>query len=185
MKERESTIKFFTSGKETSFWFCPSCWGIESGVSELIHEIASDDSMYLFEGLKVKGNHVLHITSTRFNEPVCLSLVHTHHYTFALHGYGETEVLQTLVGGTDREKAAETVKRLTLNGFPAVLLSESDRYSGTHPHNINNQCLTGKSVQLEISQAQRRHSFKTSDGAIAVKRKMSNFIGTQMYSSKY
>ncbi|MGO4076161.1 poly-gamma-glutamate hydrolase family protein, partial [Staphylococcus aureus] len=44
--------------------------------------------------------------------------------------------------------------------FPAVLLSESDRYSGTHPHKINNQCLTGKSVQLEISQAQRRAFFQ-------------------------
>ncbi len=141
--------------------------------------------MYLFEGLKVKGNHVLHITSTRFDEPVCLSLVHTHHYTFALHGYGETEMLQTLVGGTDRERAAETVKRLTLNGFQAVLLSESDRYSGTHPHNINNQCLTEKVYNLKSVRRKEEHSFKISDGAIAVKRKMSNFIGTQMYSSKY
>lgn len=106
----------------------PHAGGIESGVSELVHEISSDYSMYLFEGLKVKGNHVLHITSTRFDEPLCLSEVHTHHYTFALHGYGETEVLQTLVGGTDRERAAETVKRLTQNGFQALLLAESDRF---------------------------------------------------------
>lgn len=138
----------------------PHAGGIESGVSELVHEISSDYSMYLFEGLKVKGNHVLHITSTRFDEPLCLSEVHTHHYTFALHGYGETEVLQTLVGGTDRERAAETVKRLTLNGFQALPLAESDRFSGTHPDNINNKCLTGKSVQLEISQAQRRAFFQ-------------------------
>ncbi|MGG5177733.1 poly-gamma-glutamate hydrolase family protein [Bacillus sp. MM09(2025)] len=138
----------------------PHAGGIESGVSELVHEISSDYSMYLFEGLKVKGNHVLHITSTRFDEPLCLSEVHTHHYTFALHGYGETEVLQTLVGGTDRERAAETVKRLTQNGFQALLLAESDRFSGTHPDNINNKCLTGKSVQLEISQAQRRAFFQ-------------------------
>lgn len=138
----------------------PHAGGIESGVSELVHEISSDYSMYLFEGLKVKGNHVLHITSTRFDEPLCLSEVHTHHYTFALHGYGETEVLQTLVGGTDRERAAETVKRLTLNGFQALSLAESDRFSGTHPDNINNKCLTGKSVQLEISQAQRRAFFQ-------------------------
>ncbi len=138
----------------------PHAGGIESGVSELIHEISSDYSMYLFEGLKVKGNHVLHITSTRFDEPLCLSEVHSHHHTFALHGYGETEVLQTLVGGTDRERAAETVKRLTQNGFHALLLAESDRFSGTHPDNINNKCLTGKSVQLEISQAQRRAFFQ-------------------------
>ncbi|MBD3859698.1 poly-gamma-glutamate hydrolase family protein [Bacillus sp. 28A-2] len=138
----------------------PHAGGIESGVSELIHELASDYSMYLFEGLKVKGNHVLHITSTRFDEPICLSQVRTHHYTFALHGYAETDVLQSLVGGTDRERAAETVERLTLNGFPALLLSESDRFSGTHPHNINNQCLTGQSVQIEISQAQRRAFFQ-------------------------
>lgn len=83
----------------------PHAGGIESGVSELIHEISSDYSMYLFEGLKVKGNHVLHITSTRFDEPLCLSEVYSHHHTFALHGYGETEVLQTLVGGrTEKER---------------------------------------------------------------------------------
>lgn len=138
----------------------PHAGGIESGVSELVREVATDYSMYLFEGLKVKGNHVLHITSTRFDEPICLSQVHTHHYTFALHGYGETDVLQTLVGGTDREKAAETVKYLTQNGFHALLLSESDQFAGTHPQNINNQCLTGKSVQIEISQAQRRAFFQ-------------------------
>ncbi|PCK21984.1 hypothetical protein CEY02_05855 [Bacillus pumilus] len=137
----------------------PHGGGIEPGVSELVHELTSNYSMYLFEGLKVKGNQVLHITSTRFDEPICLSQVHTHHYTFALHGYGETDVYQTLVGGTDRVRAAETVRQLTLNGFQALLLSESDRYSGTHPDNINNQCLTGQSVQIEISQAQRRAFF--------------------------
>ncbi|MFS0654444.1 poly-gamma-glutamate hydrolase family protein [Bacillus sp. 179-C3.3 HS] len=137
----------------------PHAGGIEAGVSELIHEIAGKHSMYLFEGLKVKGNHVLHITSTRFDEPICLSQVHTHHYTFALHGYGETDIRQTLVGGTDREKAEETVRLLTMNGFQALLLSESDQFSGTHPDNINNQCLTGQSVQIEISQAQRRAFF--------------------------
>ncbi|MDM5297589.1 poly-gamma-glutamate hydrolase family protein [Bacillus pumilus] len=137
----------------------PHAGGIESGVSELIHEIAGKHSMYLFEGLKVKGNHVLHITSTRFDEPICLSQVHTHDYTFALHGYGETEVRQTLVGGTDRMKAVETVRQLTLNGFQALLLSESDQFSGTHPDNINNRCRTGQSVQIEISQAQRRAFF--------------------------
>lgn len=141
------------------FVLSPHAGGIESGVSELIHELASDYSMYLFEGLKVKGNQALHITSAHFDEPICLSQVQTHHYTFALHGYRETEVSQTLVGGTDRERAEETVKRLTLNGFQALLLSESDRFSGTNPHNINNQCLTGQSVQIEISQAQRRAFF--------------------------
>ncbi|MGE6631045.1 poly-gamma-glutamate hydrolase family protein [Bacillus sp. NPDC077027] len=137
----------------------PHAGGIESGVSELVIELAELHSMYLFEGIKVTGNHVLHITSTNFNEPTCLSMVQSHQYTFALHGYGETSVRQTLVGGTDRQKAAETARLLTENGFQALLLLESDRYSGTHPNNINNKCLTGLSVQLEISQAQRRAFF--------------------------
>ncbi|WP_353856071.1 poly-gamma-glutamate hydrolase family protein [Bacillus sp. Bos-x628] len=137
----------------------PHAGGIESGVSELVQELASEHSMYLFEGLKVKGNQVLHITSTRFDEPICLSQVHTHHYTFALHGYGETEVCLNLVGGTDRVKAAEAARLLTMNGFQALLLSESDQFSGTHPQNINNQCLTGQSVQIEISRAQRMAFF--------------------------
>jgi len=49
---------------------------IEQGTSRIASAIAgSEYSVYCFEGLKPSGNSVLHITSTRFDEPRCVDLV--------------------------------------------------------------------------------------------------------------
>src|SRR6186997_2320298 len=62
----------------------PHGGGIEGGTSELADAVAdpaTDEtgverhSFYAFEGLKPRGNGVLHITSTVFNEPMCLTLL--------------------------------------------------------------------------------------------------------------
>jgi poly-gamma-glutamate hydrolase-like protein len=54
----------------------PHGGGIEPGTSELADAIAASDlSFYTFEGLKPSGNTDLHITSTRFDEPMCLTLL--------------------------------------------------------------------------------------------------------------
>ena len=50
----------------------PHGGGIEPGTSEIADGIAVlDFSYYAFEGLKSQGNSDLHITSTRFDEPMC------------------------------------------------------------------------------------------------------------------
>lgn len=54
----------------------PHGGGIEPGTSEIADGIAALEwSLYAFEGLKPSGNADLHITSTRFDEPMCLELV--------------------------------------------------------------------------------------------------------------
>jgi phage replication-related protein YjqB (UPF0714/DUF867 family) len=48
----------------------PHGGGIEPGTSEIAEAIAGADlSFYAFEGIKPADNRILHITSTRFDEP--------------------------------------------------------------------------------------------------------------------
>src|SRR5262249_61887052 len=65
----------------------PHGGGIEAGTSELADAVAgATHSFYTFEGLKPSGNRDLHITSTRFDEPMCLSLIGASDVVVTLHG---------------------------------------------------------------------------------------------------
>ncbi|MCY9377271.1 poly-gamma-glutamate hydrolase family protein [Bacillus sp. T17B1] len=132
--------------------------GIEGGTSEIAREISKEYSLYLFEGLKSSGNSVLHITSTRFDEPRALKMTGSHEYVISLHGYAE-EDQQIEVGGTDRVRAADLVKRLQNAGFPAVLLGMDHPHAGVSPNNIANKSKTGLSIQLEMSTGFRKSLF--------------------------
>ncbi|WJZ23595.1 poly-gamma-glutamate hydrolase [Listeria phage LIS04] len=130
---------------------------IEAGTSELCLELAQENnlSFYMFEGLKSSGNVDLHITSTNFDEPNCLDLVSKLDRTISLHGCkGETEF--TLVGGSDGEASRLLTDILVKYGFEATLLSPDHKLSGSNPNNIANKCISGKSVQLELSTEMRR-----------------------------
>jgi phage replication-related protein YjqB (UPF0714/DUF867 family) len=49
---------------------------IEPGTTRLAGAIADQEhSFYSFEGIKTAGNLALHITSTRFDEPIALDIV--------------------------------------------------------------------------------------------------------------
>lgn len=56
--------------------------GIEPGTSELANQIGNEGNytLYGFDGMKSSGNSDLHITSTRFDEPLCLNLVQNSFY---------------------------------------------------------------------------------------------------------
>ncbi|CAF1916965.1 poly-gamma-glutamate hydrolase family protein [Bacillus subtilis] len=143
----------------------PHGGGIEGGTSELARELSKSYSTYLFEGLRIPGASELHITSTNFDEPKALDLLSKHDLTISIHGYASSKK-HTLVGGTDREKAAKITSLLTDAGFSAELLSEDSRLAGTNGQNIANKNSTGMSIQLEISTEQRREMFNnfTLDG---------------------
>ncbi len=65
----------------------PHGGGIEPGTSELADAIAANEfSFYSFEGLKSSGNTDLHITSTRFDEPMCLTVIRHTDLVVTLHG---------------------------------------------------------------------------------------------------
>src|SRR5512138_1418022 len=65
----------------------PHAGGIEPGTSEIADAIAASNfSYYAFEGLKPRGNADLHITSTRFDEPMCLRLIGQSEVVLTIHG---------------------------------------------------------------------------------------------------
>jgi Poly-gamma-glutamate hydrolase len=73
----------------------PHGGGIEPGTSELADAIAGSDlSFYTFEGLKSSGNTDLHITSTRFDEPMCLTLLASSSVVVTLHGEHSTKTVR-------------------------------------------------------------------------------------------
>lgn len=139
----------------------PHGGGIEPGTSEVAREIAGKDhSLYCFEGLGGVGNHSLHITSTRFDDPACVELVIQSQIVLAVHGCIEhTHV--TYVGGTN-EKLKEKVSRsLQEKGFNIRL--DDGRFAGQSRRNICNRGGPGRSVQLELAESLRESFFSSLD----------------------
>jgi phage replication-related protein YjqB (UPF0714/DUF867 family) len=59
---------------------------IDPGSSEIANDIAGEESsFYAFEGLKAADNTDLHITATRFDEPMCLSLIGPSRVVVTIH----------------------------------------------------------------------------------------------------
>ncbi|KAF1680796.1 poly-gamma-glutamate hydrolase family protein [Bacillus mexicanus] len=132
---------------------------IEPGVSELVRAFSDQCSIYLFEGVKQRNNRSLHLTSTRFDEPLALEKVNAHHCALAFHGYHDPNTPHTLVGGANRKKARLICERLNEAGFSAELTSEKDGLAGIHPKNIVNRTKREMGLQLEVSTAQRKELF--------------------------
>ena len=97
----------------------PHGGGIEPGTSEIADAIADVRfSFYAFEGLKSSGNAALHITSTRFDEPMCLNILaysgdHLHHPRRRQRADGEG----VFVGGLDVALGKQIGGALTEKGF--------------------------------------------------------------------
>ena len=138
----------------------PHGGGIEPGTSEIAREVAGDDlSLYLFEGLKLDGNAVLHITSHRFEEPRCIALVERAESAVAIHGCqdrpGSASVV--FVGGGDEELRGQLIDQLTRAGFPAEV---DTTLSGTHGENVCNRAKR-QGAQLEITEGARLKMFRS------------------------
>lgn len=138
----------------------PHGGGIEPGTSEIAEAVAGlDFSFYGFEGLKSSGNGDLHITSTRFDEPVCLTVVPRSGVVIALHGeHGEENGAVVFMGGLDEELGGRLGAALGARGFE-VRRHSDPRLQGRDPENICNRGTSGKGVQLELSRAVRKQMF--------------------------
>lgn len=136
--------------------------GIEGGTSELAKAFANDthSSLYLFEGIKSSGNTVLHVTSTRFDEPRGLEAVGNAMLCLSFHGYSDTKK-HTLVGGADTDRKQKVFAALQAAGFSCELVPDDSRLAGREPDNIVNKTQLLKGVQLELSTAQRQAMFST------------------------
>jgi phage replication-related protein YjqB (UPF0714/DUF867 family) len=140
----------------------PHGGGIEPGTSEIADAVADErHSFYAFEGLKPAGNAVLHITSTRFDEPMALTLVARSTVVVTIHGqHGEAERDGVFVGGLAYELGLQVGAALRSKGFDAG--SHSDpRLQGRDPDNICNRGTSGAGVQLELSRTVRLEMFES------------------------
>ena len=138
----------------------PHGGGIEPGTSEIARAIAGSDlSYYLFEGCKPRGNRTLHITSSRFDEPVGLALMRAARIVLAVHGEaGEAPIVY--LGGRRAGLVRLLRDALEGQGFP-VSEHPDPRLSGLHPGNVCNIGREGEGVQLELSSGLRASLFES------------------------
>ncbi|MGH8502714.1 MAG: poly-gamma-glutamate hydrolase family protein [Gammaproteobacteria bacterium] len=123
---------------------------IERGTSDIARGIAGEDfNLYLFEGIKLSGSYAaLHLTSSHFDEPLCLGLIARCSLVVAVHvckGSSET----VLMGGLDYGLKTQLAGRLKKIGVEVE--THGHRYPATDPDNICNRGKLAKGVQLELT----------------------------------
>lgn len=137
--------------------FAPHGGRIEPGTLEIAATIAGEVlSFYAFEALRAAGNRgSLHITSTRFDEPLALELVGNAQKVVAIHGRADGDDPLTVdVGSLDTALREKIATALTTAGFAAAVLDQG-RLAGRDPANICNRGVTGAGVQLELPRVLR------------------------------
>jgi phage replication-related protein YjqB (UPF0714/DUF867 family) len=133
----------------------PHGGGIEDGSSQIARAIAGHDfNLYLFEGIRPSRNyHALHLTSHRFDEPDCLSLIKHCPLVITIHGCGGADDC-VFIGGLDDALKQHIAQALRRAHLPAQ--TEGHRFPAVNPLNICNRGASNKGVQLEITHALRR-----------------------------
>jgi phage replication-related protein YjqB (UPF0714/DUF867 family) len=140
----------------------PHGGGIEPGTSEIADAIACEAfSFYAFEGLKRAGNAALHITSTHFDEPMCLTLVAQSEVVITIHGEeSESDGEGVFLGGLDEQLGPVIGVALQAAGFD-VRKHPDPGLQGREAENVCNRGKTGRGVQLELSRAVRKSMFSS------------------------
>lgn len=132
--------------------------GIEPGTVDIADLLAgAEHAFYAFKGIKKKGNAVLHISSTRFDEFEGIAIAEKAEIVVSIHGcIGEDE--RVFVGGRNREMKDRICSALRKAGFKTEI-SAKEGLHGRHPENICNRCRSGEGVQLEITRGLRGKMF--------------------------
>lgn len=140
----------------------PHGGGIEPGTSELADAAAGDEhSFYAFLGLKRSGNEDLHITATRFDEPLCLTVVARSGVVVTLHGeHSEDDGSGVFLGGLDDALGQRVRAALEARGF-TVGRHPDPGLQGLEPTNLCNRGMSGRGVQLELSRTVRQEMFES------------------------
>jgi phage replication-related protein YjqB (UPF0714/DUF867 family) len=135
---------------------------IEPGTSEIANAIAAESfSFCAFEGLKSSGNKDLHITSTRFDEPMCLNTIRKSDVVVTIHGeHNEADGEGVFIGGLNEDLGSDLGKDLTGKGFD-VRKHPDPRLQGTERKNLCNRGKSSSGVQLEISRSVRNEMFES------------------------
>jgi phage replication-related protein YjqB (UPF0714/DUF867 family) len=139
----------------------PHGGGIEQGTSEIAAALAGEEfSLYAFEGLKSRRNDDLHLTSTHFDDPLCLQLLERTETVVAVHGCAGEEAVVYL-GGLARQLEAALLE--ALRGAGLRVEENAVNLSGRYANNICNRGRAKEGVQLELSEGLRRAMFQGLD----------------------
>lgn len=122
---------------------------IERETDEIASAVASRGGYDYYGFIGLKNGSSLHITSTKFDEPIARRLVAKSTRTLAIHGCGGTSQAITYVGGLDKTLGKKVKASLQAAGFKAA--SAPTRLAGTARANICNSNSIHKGVQLELS----------------------------------
>jgi phage replication-related protein YjqB (UPF0714/DUF867 family) len=153
----------------------PHGGNIEPGTSEIARAISSGEhTFYGFEGLKPTGNRKLHITSTRFDEPLCVATLGRSKTAVILHGCKGKEE-KVYIGGLDDDFKSVLEERLLRAGFA---VGARPGLQGKSAQNLCNGCPGGMGVQLELTTGLRRLMFGdlTQDGRRTTTTIFSSFV---------
>lgn len=135
---------------------------IERGTSQITEAIAGDKhAFYLFEGIKERNNHLLHITSDRFDEPAALTVAGQVQTVITIHGAKGREH-RVYTGGLNHELERHILDAMNHAGFKAMH-DPSPTRQGRGVTNICNRGGSGMGVQVELTQGLRRHMFMPLD----------------------
>ena len=104
---------------------------------------------------------MLHITSTRFDEPAALNIAQKAKTVITIHGCGENSSL-VYVGGRDEYLKKRIQESLLCAGFKAERPANTG-LGGKSPENLCNRCISGRGVQLEIARGLRKSMFSRYD----------------------
>lgn len=127
---------------------------IEPGTAELAQAIAGDEyDLYTFVGVLRSDNSRLHITSSAFDEPICVSALQRAEVAVGVHGCGG-EVSRVCLGGLHVElihACAASLRKIRLPVFET-----GHEFPGTNPENVCNRARGGRGLRLELSRDLRQ-----------------------------
>jgi len=140
----------------------PHGGSIEAGTSEIADAVAGRlHSFYTFEGLKASANHDLHITATRFDEPMCLTVIGVSEVVVTIHGeHSDQDGEGVFRGGLDTNLGDTIEGKLSGAGFD-VRVHPDPHLQGREATNLCNRGRSNAGVQLELSKAVRRTMFES------------------------
>ena len=149
----------------------PHGGGIEPGTTDIADIIAGCDyTFYAFNGLKKKGNKILHINSNNFDEALGLKTSKNALITISIHG-SKDKTERIHIGGKNQELKQRILYALRTDGYEAAI-SKVPGLRGIKPENICNRCKSGKGVQLEISRGLREQMFDNLDHRLLRKKRV-------------
>lgn len=149
---QDYTIQIQDLGSDTTI-VAPHGGLIEPGTSLITKLIAGGTyNYYCFEGIKLKNNQDLHITSHHFDEPRALALIASSDIIITIHACTDKENI-IHIGGRFKELALYIQD--TLEKHNIKISKQKNKFPGTHPDNICNKGRKKRGVQLEFSRGLR------------------------------